>query len=101
MFFCLSYWIFAKIYFIFFVVALFIGETHMDETTRIGKDILMYEENVKTVDKEKLDKGQLGAYELSRQYYQDSKYYLEKGDVFTSFGCINYAHGLLDAITKF
>ncbi|MDH7507725.1 MAG: DUF357 domain-containing protein, partial [Candidatus Thermoplasmatota archaeon] len=28
-------------------------------------------------------------------------YYLEKNDYFTAFGCINYAHGLLDAIIKF
>ena len=39
--------------------------------------------------------------ELSKQYYEDSKYYLDKKDYFTSFGCINYAHGLLDAIIKF
>ncbi|MCK5636423.1 MAG: DUF357 domain-containing protein, partial [Thermoplasmatales archaeon] len=30
----------------------------------------------------------------------DSKYYLEKKDYFTAFGCINYAHGLLDSILK-
>ena len=39
--------------------------------------------------------------ELAIQYYKDSKYYNDKKDYFTSFGCINYAHGLLDAIIKF
>jgi hypothetical protein len=24
----------------------------------------------------------------------------EKGDILTAFGCINYAHGLLDALIK-
>jgi hypothetical protein len=39
--------------------------------------------------------------ELATQYYEDSKYYLEKKDYFTAFGCINYGHGLLDAVLKF
>ena len=38
--------------------------------------------------------------ELAQQYYRDAKYYLEKKDLFTAFGCINYAHGLLDALIK-
>jgi len=29
---------------------------------------------------------------------EDSIYYLEKGDYITSFGCINYAHGLIDSL---
>ena len=28
----------------------------------------------------------------------DSKYYLEKEDYRTAFGCIEYSHGLLDAL---
>ena len=28
----------------------------------------------------------------------DAKYYLEKGDELTSFGCITYSHGLIDAL---
>jgi len=39
--------------------------------------------------------------ELASQYYEDAKYYLEKKDYFTAFGCINYAHGLLDGVIKF
>ena len=68
----------------------------MDEKTRIQKDITMFEENIK---KTKLQTNK--AIELATQYYQDSKYYLDKKDYFTAFGCINYAHGLLDAIIKF
>jgi len=37
-------------------------------------------------------------YDLASQYYSDAKYYYEKGDYFTSFGCSDYAYGLLDAI---
>jgi hypothetical protein len=70
----------------------------MDEKTRIQKDIAMFEENVK---KTKTTKNNQKIIELAAQYFEDSKYYLEKKDFFTAFGCINYAHGLLDAIIKF
>ena len=69
----------------------------MDEKTRIQKDITMFEENIK---KTKVTSNKEKILELSTQYYEDSKYYLEKKDFFTAFGCINYAHGLLDAILK-
>ena len=65
---------------------------------RIQKDITMFENNIKKI---KIPENQKKILELSSQYYQDSKYYLEKKDFFTAFGCINYAHGLLDAIIKF
>jgi len=73
----------------------------MDEKTRIEKDILMFEENLPQLDDKKLSGAQKKTVELAKQYYEDSKYYLEKKDYFTSFGCINYAHGLLDSIIKF
>lgn len=73
----------------------------MDEKTRIEKDIVMFEENIKKVNQEKLSDAQKKTIELASQYYEDSKYYLEKKDYFTAFGCMNYAHGLLDAIIKF
>jgi hypothetical protein len=73
----------------------------MNEINRIKKDIIMFEENLKIINKNKLRKNQYQIYELSKQYYEDSKYYLKKNDYFTSFGCINYAHGLLDSIIKY
>ena len=73
----------------------------MNEKTRIEKDIVMFEENIKKVNQEKLSDAQKKTIELASQYYEDSKYYLEKKDYFTAFGCMNYAHGLLDAIIKF
>ena len=73
----------------------------MDEKTRIEKDIVIFEENLKKLNlkDEKLTQSKI--VELATQYYEDSKYYLEKKDYFTAFGCINYGHGLLDAILKF
>lgn len=73
----------------------------MDEKTRIQKDIVMFEENLPQLDKINLTESQKKTVELATQYYEDSKYYLEKKDFFTAFGCINYGHGLLDAIIKF
>jgi len=73
----------------------------MDEKTRIKKDIVMFEENIQNLKQKKNYDLNNKTIELATQYYQDSKYYLEKKDNFTSFGCINYAHGLLDAIIKF
>ena len=76
-------------------------EIFMDEKTRIEKDIVMFQENITKLEKLKLNEKQESVVQLAKQYYEDSKYYLEKQDFFTAFGCINYAHGLLDAIIKF
>ena len=73
----------------------------MDEKTRIEKDIVMFEENLLQLDKLNLTESQKKTVELASQYYEDSKYYIKKKDYFTAFGCINYGHGLLDAIIKF
>jgi hypothetical protein len=73
----------------------------MDEKTRIQKDIVMFEDNLKKLDKKDFNEKEKKINELANQYYNDSQYYLEKKDHFTAFGCINYAHGLLDAIIKF
>lgn len=35
--------------------------------------------------------------ELSRQYLEDSKHYLGKGDLITALVCIAYSEGLIDA----
>ena len=76
-------------------------EIFIDEKTMIQKDIVMFEENLSLLEGKKLNKSQQKTVELSKQYFEDSKYYLEKKDYFTAFGCINYAHGLLDSLTKF
>jgi len=38
--------------------------------------------------------------ELSKMYASDAKSYLDKGDPYTAFSCISYAHGLLDAVIE-
>ena len=69
----------------------------MDEKTRIAKDISLFEKNIKKLSEKKIVYNRR-IIELATQYYNDSKYYLVKKDYFTAFGCINYGHGLLDAI---
>jgi len=73
----------------------------MDEKTRIQKDIIMFEENIKQLQGKDETLTNDPRVVLGSQYYQDAKYYLEKKDFFTAFGCINYGHGLLDAVIKF
>ena len=37
-------------------------------------------------------------FKLAKQYTHDSRHYFEQGDAFTSFGCSDYAYGLIDAL---
>ena len=73
----------------------------MDEKTRIEKDIVMFEENLQKLNDKTSKLHNNKIVELATQYYEDSKYYLKKKDYFTAFGCVNYGHGLLDAVLKF
>jgi hypothetical protein len=72
----------------------------MDEKTRVQNDIALFEENITRINDKTITESQKKIIELARQYYEDTKYYCEKKDFFTAFGCVNYAHGLLDAILK-
>jgi len=73
----------------------------MNEKTRIEKDIVMFEENLQKFNDKTYELHNNKIVELATQYYEDSKYFLEKKDYFTAFGCVNYGHGLLDAVLKF
>jgi len=69
-----------------------------DQLKRIEKDLKMFEENLSRYSPS--SKAEEEILNLAESYYRDARYYLEKGDLFTAFGCINYAHGLLDALIK-
>ena len=70
----------------------------LESKEKITIDIEKLERNLKEVaditfvDKEK------EVYDRAVDYMNDSKYYLEKEDMRTAFGCIEYSHGLLDAL---
>jgi hypothetical protein len=72
----------------------------MDEKTRVHKDIVMFEKNIARLRDKTMSEAEKKIIDIARQYYEDTKYYSEKKDFFTAFGCVNYAHGLLDAILK-
>jgi len=66
----------------------------MDEEKRIREDIEQFYRSVREV------KGAEEIIELATRYCRDAEFYLEKKDYVTAFGCINYAHGLIDAVKK-
>ena len=38
------------------------------------------------------------AIDWAENYFKDSIHFFDKGDYFTSFGCANYAYGILDSL---
>lgn len=72
--------------------------SHLSESDRITKDIALFEESLIEFDSVSLADDEADVVEQAKRYYEDTKYYHEKGDYFTAFGCINYAHGLVDGI---
>ncbi|MGZ7095319.1 MAG: DUF357 domain-containing protein [Methanobacterium sp.] len=69
-----------------------------DTTNRINKDIELFTKNIKEIYSIDMDSKEIEIIERSKSYFEDTKYFLEKGDLMTSFGCITYAHGLLDSV---
>jgi hypothetical protein len=70
----------------------------LSETERIKKDIVLFEQSMAELDLLSLTESEMEVVDQAKRYYGDTKYYLKKGDYFTAFGCINYAHGLVDGI---
>ncbi len=65
---------------------------------RITKDIEMFDTNSKELSFS--DKGARKVFELSKMYASDARSWLAKGDLYTAFSSISYAHGLLDALRE-
>ncbi len=76
----------------------------MEIEERIRKDIKMFDESIKEPGIAKIangtDKKAESIVEMAKLYRSDAQSYLDKGDFYTSFSCISYAHGLLDAIKE-
>ncbi len=70
----------------------------MDEVKRIKKDLELFAKNIKELELIKINEYEERIVEMARNYSNDTLYYMEKQDNITAFGCITYAHGLLDAI---
>lgn len=67
---------------------------------RIEIDLIKFSESVNKANELKFTKDESTIFELSKMYAQDSKSWLDKGDLDTAFSSVSYAHGLLDAILK-
>jgi len=63
--------------------------------TRVESDIVKLRENLKTLD---ITEDNRALLDMASRYCKDAEYNLKKGDVMTAFGCITYAHGLLDSL---
>ena len=72
----------------------------MSEEERIKKDIALFEKSMAELDSLSLDENEEEVVDLAKGYCNDTTYYLGKSDYFTAFGCINYAHGLIDGIKR-
>jgi uncharacterized protein len=70
----------------------------MDALDRIKKDLELFAKNIKEIESIKLHVEDERIVKMALNYTKDTEYYLEKEDYLTAFGCITYAHGLLDAV---
>jgi len=73
-----------------------------EDRERILSDLRQFEESVKEIEKKKrkLSPELLDNVQRAKNYRNDAEYFLKKGDLFTAWGAINYAHGILDAVRK-
>lgn len=70
----------------------------LESAEKIEKDIKKLERNLEQVAHIDFENEEKEVYDRAVDYMNDSKYYLEKKDMRTAFGCIEYSHGLLDAL---
>ncbi|BDZ72038.1 DUF357 domain-containing protein [Methanobacterium petrolearium] len=70
----------------------------MDAIERIEKDLDLFAKNIKEIESIKVRGEEEKIVQMAKNYRDDTRYYLEQKDYLTSFGCITYAHGLLDAV---
>lgn len=73
-------------------------EKDLESKEKITIDIQKLERNLKQVEDITFVDKEKEVYDRAVDYMNDSKYYLEKEDMRTAFGCIEYSHGLLDAL---
>ncbi|MEE1117979.1 DUF357 domain-containing protein [Methanosphaera sp.] len=73
-------------------------EKDLESKEKITIDIQKLERNLKQVENITFVDKEKEVYDRAVDYMNDSKYYLEKEDMSTAFGCIEYSHGLLDAL---
>lgn len=73
----------------------------MGTQERIINDLELLSKNLKEIESLELSVQEKEIIARAKNYRDDTKYYLEKKDYITSFGCITYAHGLIDSLRFF
>ena len=72
--------------------------SELESPEKIAKDIAKLERNLNQVAHIEFVGKEKEVYDRAIDYWNESKYNLEKEDITTPFGCIEYSHGLLDAL---
>lgn len=75
-----------------------VSQLQIDAASKVKAYISNVEQFLEQVKMEHIDKDVEKLIDLAKAYLDDSKYYLAKGDYFTSLACIAYAEGLLDSL---
>lgn len=65
---------------------------------RAGKSLEKLEARMKDAESLGFSQKYPEVFALASQYAADSRHYFEKKDFFSSFGCSDYAYGLIDAL---
>ena len=71
-----------------------------DIAERIEKDIHMFHESMEKLKGVALSEKERKVAGMAADYCRDAGSWLAKGDYYTSFASISYAHGLIDALLK-
>ena len=74
------------------------NDAQLTNKERAKKDLAMLAERLNYFKSLNLDKKYAISFDWAERYYRDADYYYKKKDYFTSFGCANYAYGILDGI---
>ena len=70
----------------------------MDEKTRAKKDLEKLSSCLSKFKELGFSEKYPKLLEYSLNYFKDAEHYYKKEDYFTSFGCANYAYGILEGI---
>ena len=71
----------------------------MDSLTdeRLEREFKVTEKALNGIKFDNNNKNALKFLDTAKRYYEDAKYFKNKGDKASAFGALNYAHGWLDA----
>lgn len=70
----------------------------MDIRERAEKDINKLKSIIKVFSELGLNNKYQESFKWAENYLADSQYYFSKADYFSSFGCANYAYGIIDGL---